>query len=127
MFVVDDILTAPFRAILWLFREIVQAATAEQQAEGDRIKDELRALYMRLETGQISEAEFDAEEGPLLDRLDQLEAAATEGAAVKEDAGEDSDEDDEDDGEEEEEDDGGEEDAGEEEDDSDDAGEEEEG
>ena len=40
-----------------------------------RIDRRLRVLYMRLETGQISEAEFDREEGPLLDRLDQLEAA----------------------------------------------------
>lgn len=75
MFIVDDILTAPFRAVHWILREIAAAASQEQQAEEARIKDELRALYMRLEAGQISEAEFDQEEGPLLDRLDQLEAA----------------------------------------------------
>lgn len=75
MFIVDDILAAPFRAVHWILREIAEAASQEQQAEEARIKDELRALYMRLETGQISEAEFDREEGPLLDRLDQLETA----------------------------------------------------
>ena len=77
MFIVDDILAAPFRAVHWILREIAEAASQEQQAEEARIKDELRALYMRLETGEISEAEFDREEGPLLDRLDQLEAAGS--------------------------------------------------
>ena len=44
-----------------------------QEAEADRIKDDLRDLYMMLETGQITEDEFDAQEQELLDRLDELE------------------------------------------------------
>ena len=73
MFIVDDILTAPFKAILWLVREVAKAADKEQAAEADRIKDRLREMYMLLETGQLTEQEFDAEEAQLLDRLDELE------------------------------------------------------
>lgn len=77
MFLLDDILTAPLKGVLWIFKEIVRAAEEEQAAEADRIKDRLRELYMQLETGQLSEAEFDEEERQLLDRLDELERNAT--------------------------------------------------
>ncbi len=73
MLIVDDLLAAPFRGLLWVMREIVEAAEQELEAEADEIRDRLRELYMLLETGRITEAEFDAEEGPLLDRLDELE------------------------------------------------------
>ncbi len=73
MLIVDDLLAAPFRGLLWVMREIVEAAQQELEAEADQIRDRLRELYMLLETGRITEEEFDAEEGPLLDRLDELE------------------------------------------------------
>jgi len=73
MLIVDDLLAAPFRGLLWVMKEIVEAAEQESEAEADQIRDELRELYMLLETGQISEDEFDEQEGPLLDRLDELE------------------------------------------------------
>lgn len=82
MFLLDDILTAPLKGVLWIFKEIVRAAEEEQAAEADRIKDRLRELYMQLETGQLSEEAFDEEERQLLDRLDELErdaAGAAEG------------------------------------------------
>jgi hypothetical protein len=44
----------------------------------------LSELYMKLETGHISEAEFDAQEKVLLDRLDRLQAAEESGAALEE-------------------------------------------
>lgn len=73
MLILDDILTAPFKGVLWIVQELVAAAQEEQAAESDRIKDRLRELYMLLETGQMTEAEFDAEESTLLDRLDAIE------------------------------------------------------
>lgn len=76
MLLLDDILTAPLKGVLWIFKEIVRAAEEEQAAESDRIRDRLRELYMQLETGQLSEAEFDEEERQLLDRLDELERDA---------------------------------------------------
>ena len=72
MLIVDDILTAPFTGIYWIFKEIHNAALEEQVGEADRITAQLSELYMMLETGQMTEAEFDAEEKALLDRLDAI-------------------------------------------------------
>lgn len=72
MLIVDDILLSPVRSILWVFGEVCHAAQEELGSEADRIKTELTELYMMLETGRISEEEFDSREKVLLDRLDQL-------------------------------------------------------
>ncbi len=72
MFLLDDILTSPFRGIGRVFREIHQAVLAEVQ-DRPSIVQELQQLYMLLETGKISEEEFQQRETALLDRLDELE------------------------------------------------------
>jgi hypothetical protein len=69
MLLVDDLLMFPIRSVLWIFREIHHAAQEELANEADSITAELSHLYMRLETGKISEQEFGAEEKTLLDRL----------------------------------------------------------
>ncbi len=56
MLLVDDILLFPVHSIMWVFREISEIAQKE------------------LETGRITEAEFDAKEKLLLDRLDDIES-----------------------------------------------------
>jgi len=71
--IVDDILLFPVRSILWIFREVHDAAQQELATEAELIKTELRELYMMLETGRISEEEFETREKALLDRLDRLE------------------------------------------------------
>jgi hypothetical protein len=73
--VVDDILFFPVRSILWIFREIHNAASEELGNEAESITDQLRNLYMQLETSRISEQQFDEQEKILLDRLDKLEAS----------------------------------------------------
>ncbi|MBL8633234.1 MAG: gas vesicle protein GvpG [Myxococcales bacterium] len=73
MIVIDDLLAAPLRGALWVLKEIVNAAEEDQAAQADRIRETLRELYQQLERGQISEADFDAQERVLLDRLDELE------------------------------------------------------
>lgn len=75
MLVVDDILFFPVRSILWIFREIHNAASEELGNEAESITDQLRNLYMQLETSRISEQQFDEQEKLLLDRLDKLEAS----------------------------------------------------
>lgn len=72
MLIVDDILAFPIRSILWIFREIHKAAQSELENEGEAVTARLSELYMMLETGRITEAEFDAEEKKLLDRLDRI-------------------------------------------------------
>lgn len=91
MFIVDDILMAPFNGVLWVFEEIHKAAKQERQNETESITVELQKLYMSLESGAISEEEFDQREAQLLDRLDSLQEV---GAVIDEDYDED-DEDDE--------------------------------
>ena len=93
MFLVDDILMAPFKGVLWIFEEIHKAAKQERQGESESITAELQKLYMLLESGSISEEEFDQRESHLLDRLDSLQET---GAVIDEDSEEDDEEYDED-------------------------------
>ncbi len=78
MIVVDDLLLAPIRSVLWIFRELHNAAQEELANEAESITAELSNLYMRLETGKISEEEFAAEEKILLERLDRVRASGTD-------------------------------------------------
>lgn len=75
MFLVDDILLAPAHGILWIFREIHNAAQQEYASEAESITVELTDLYMMLETGRITEKEFDSRERVLLDRLDAVQGS----------------------------------------------------
>ena len=74
MLIVDDILFFPVRSILWIFREIHKTAREELANEAESITQQLRNLYMQLETARISEQQFEDQEKFLLDRLDKVEA-----------------------------------------------------
>jgi len=71
---VDDILFFPMTSIMWVFKEIGEIAEKELAGEATSITEQLRILYMQLETGRITEAEFEAAEKVLLDRLDLIES-----------------------------------------------------
>jgi hypothetical protein len=73
MLLVDDILFSPIKGITWVFKQIHQLAEEELEGEADRIRENLTDLYMMLETGEISEAEFEEREAQLLDKLDALQ------------------------------------------------------
>jgi hypothetical protein len=81
MFLIDDILLSPAKGLLWVFQEIHDAAQQELAGESEAITATLSELYMRLETEQITEAEFDAQEKVLLDRLDRLQVEEKASAA----------------------------------------------
>jgi len=83
MFLIDDILLSPAKGLLWVFQEIHDAAQQELAGESEAITATLSELYMRLETEQITEVEFDAQEKVLLDRLDRLQAEEKAAAAPK--------------------------------------------
>ncbi len=85
MLIVDDILLFPARSILWIFREVHNAALQDRAGEAERITARLSDLYMMLETGKISEAEFETGEKELLDRLDQIEEGRTDFSGDDED------------------------------------------
>ena len=70
MFLLDKLLTTP---LLWIAKEINEAVQKEKAGESEAITQSLSELYMRLETGKMTEEEFEAEEKQLLDRLDAIE------------------------------------------------------
>ena len=78
MFLIDDLLLSPFKGLLWILKEVQEAAQQELENEADMIKTALAELYMQLDTGQISEEEFTVEEKRLLDRLEAIEEADNE-------------------------------------------------
>ncbi|MBI4764193.1 MAG: gas vesicle protein GvpG [Deltaproteobacteria bacterium] len=79
MFIVDDILLSPFKGLYWVFNEILNAAQEDQAGEANRITGQLSELYMMLETGKMTEEEFDAAEKVLLDRLEAIKEREDDG------------------------------------------------
>lgn len=75
MLIVNNLLLFPVRGLMGVLREVRNAALQEMMGEGERIAAELQELYRKLESGSISEAEFDATERILLDRLVEFEEA----------------------------------------------------
>ncbi len=78
MILIDDLLLFPVHGIMAVFREIHNAVQQDAVNQAEAIRFELSELYMMLETGRISEADFDRQEKKLLDQLDALEAAEVE-------------------------------------------------
>lgn len=93
MFLIDDILLSPLRGFVFIAKEIREAALKARREEAAQITQRLSSLYAQLEAGAITEAEFDALEEELLDRLEALQPQNAGDA--------DNDEDEEDDGEDE--------------------------
>lgn len=72
MLLIDDLFASPVKFVIWIMEQVHQAAEQELREEAERIPLELAELYRMLETGQLSEDEFDRRERTLLARLDQL-------------------------------------------------------
>ena len=79
MLLVDDLLLAPFTSLLWVFKEIHKAVQQEKAGEAEGVTRSLSELYMKLETGAITEEQFAAEEKQLLDLLDEIERRNQDG------------------------------------------------
>ena len=88
MLLIDDLLLAPVRGVLWIFREIHKAARQELEGEPESIAEQLRNLYMQLETNAVSEQEFTKQEKILLDRLEEIEGRRELGGQEEASAGE---------------------------------------
>ncbi|MGQ0708627.1 MAG: gas vesicle protein GvpG [Rhodoferax sp.] len=71
MLILDNLLVSP---LLWIFREINEAVQQEQAGEAEALTRSLSELYMKLDSGAITEEEFESAEKLLLDRLDALHA-----------------------------------------------------
>lgn len=71
-FLLDDILLAPIKGVMFIAEKIKEQAEGEFLNE-EGVRQELRELYMLLETGKISEEEFTEREEHLVERLEAIE------------------------------------------------------
>jgi len=71
MFILDSILLAPLKGLVWLGEKLDEIAQRELSDEG-LIKEQLMALQLRFELDEISEQEYNKKEQELLDRLDAI-------------------------------------------------------
>jgi len=77
MFLLDDILLAPLKGVVWLGKKINEVVEKELSDEG-RVKEELMALQLKFEMEEMSEREFQKREKALLERLDAIRKAKEE-------------------------------------------------
>jgi hypothetical protein len=73
MLLLGSILMAPVHGLMAIFEKIKEAVDEEKQHDIEHIKSELMALYTKLESGALAEADFEKQEKILLDKLDSLE------------------------------------------------------
>jgi hypothetical protein len=69
MLLVDDLLAAPFRGLMFVFAEIARAVDEEREAQHRQIIANLAELHRLLDEGRLAVEEFDARETALLDQL----------------------------------------------------------
>jgi hypothetical protein len=72
MFIIDDLLAAPLRGLVFVLKKIDEAVQKEVEAQERAIMADLTALHRALDSGTITEEEFDVREQELLGRLDRL-------------------------------------------------------
>jgi hypothetical protein len=72
MLLIDDLLMAPVRGLMFVLREVAKSAQEERAAEQRTLMAELAALHRALDSGELTEAAFDEREAVLLARLDRL-------------------------------------------------------
>ena len=71
MFLIDSILLAPVKGVVWLGEKLNEVAEKELNDDG-LIKQELMELQLRFELDEINEQEYNEKEKELLDRLDAI-------------------------------------------------------
>ena len=71
MFLIDDILLAPFKGIIFLAEKINEVVEKETSDEG-AVKERLMELQLKFEMDEITEEEYDQKEDELLTLLDNI-------------------------------------------------------
>jgi len=74
MFLLDNLLMATGNAAFVLFKELARKAQ-EEWLDDDTVKQDLQELYSLLESGRISDRDFEARECRLLEQLEQIARA----------------------------------------------------
>lgn len=68
MFLLDDLLLAPLKGLIWLASKVDEVAQNELY-DKDTLKSKLMELQLRFELDEISEEEYVKQEAELLERL----------------------------------------------------------
>jgi hypothetical protein len=71
MFLIDSILLAPVKGVIWLGKKINEVVEKETSDQGV-IKEKLMELQLQFELDEISEDEYNKKEKELLERLDLI-------------------------------------------------------
>ncbi|MGA9365365.1 MAG: gas vesicle protein GvpG [Bacteroidota bacterium] len=71
-FLIDDILLVPFKGVQFLANKIQEVAR-EELLDKEAVRYDLTTLYMQLETGKITEQEFELREKALVEKLEEIE------------------------------------------------------
>ena len=71
MFIIDDILLAPLKGVLFIANKINEVIEKEMSDEGS-IKERLMALQLKFEMDEIDEEEYDKREDELLELLENI-------------------------------------------------------
>jgi hypothetical protein len=69
MLLIDDLLAFPVRGFMRLCREIERQARLERE-DTSTLTDQLTTLYMELETGRITQEEFDRAEAEIVGKIE---------------------------------------------------------
>lgn len=77
MFLIDDILLAPLKGVIWLGNKINEVIEKELSDEG-LIKEKLMALQLKFELDEVNEDEYQRQEKEILERLDAIRKAKEE-------------------------------------------------
>jgi hypothetical protein len=70
--IIDSLLAAPLRGLMFVLEKIDEAVREETANEERGVMADLSALHRAFDEGAIDETTFDARERDLLDRLDRL-------------------------------------------------------
>ncbi|MFA5820198.1 MAG: gas vesicle protein GvpG [Bacteroidales bacterium] len=73
MFIIDDILLAPLKGVIFIAEKINEVIEKEMSDEG-AIKERLMALQLKFEMDEIDEEEYDEREDELLKLLENIRA-----------------------------------------------------
>ncbi|MCF8347575.1 MAG: gas vesicle protein GvpG [Bacteroidales bacterium] len=73
MFLLDDLLLAPLKGVIFIANKINEVLEKEMSDEG-AVKERLMALQLKFEMDEIDEEEYDRREDELLKQLERIRA-----------------------------------------------------
>jgi len=73
MFLIDDLLLAPLKGVIFIANKINEVLEKEMSDEGS-VKERLMSLQRRFEMDEIDEEEYDRREDELLKQLERIMA-----------------------------------------------------